>query len=244
MLVPAYPSASTHFGILSYHISSNLLAGLIMLNLFIQGFLIGLSIAAPVGPIGLLCINRTLSGGLVVGLLSGLGAAVADAVYGCIAGFGLVTVSKFLLSQQKAIQLIGGAFLFYLGIKTFFAMPKVNSAPDRARTLWQDFSSTLFLTLTNPATILSFIAIYSGLGIVENNAKYSEALAIVLGVFVGSLAWWCALSTGISLLRHKLSELALIWINRVSGMILFAFALFAWYAVWAGVNFVQSAGLP
>ncbi|MBS0289027.1 MAG: LysE family transporter [Proteobacteria bacterium] len=198
-----------------------------MISLFIKGFLIGLSIAAPVGPIGVLCINRTLSAGLVVGLLSGLGAASADAIYGCIAGFGLVAVSKFLLSQQTIIQLVGGAFLLYLGIKTFFASPQARAISDRATTLWQDFSSTLFLTLTNPATIISFIAIYTSLGIVERNANYMEALVIVLGVFLGSLAWWCILSSSISHIRHKLSEVVLMWNNRFSGLILIGFGFFS-----------------
>lgn len=203
-----------------------------MLSLFIKGFLIGLSIAAPVGPIGILCINRTLAAGLTVGLVTGLGAAVADAIYGCIAGFGLVAVSKFLLSQQTIIQLVGGAFLLYLGIKTFLAAPQVRSISDRATTLGQDFSSTMFLTLTNPATILSFIAIYTSLGIVETNASYTEALVIVLGVFLGSLAWWCALSTGISLIRHKLSDATMAWINRLSGIILIVFGVIALVTGW------------
>lgn len=198
-----------------------------MLGLFIKGFVIGMSIAAPVGPIGVLCINRTLAAGLTIGLLSGLGAAVADAVYGCIAGFGLVAVSQFLLSQQTMIRLIGGAFLFYLGIKTFIASTQTTKIADKARTRWQDFSSTFFLTLTNPATIISFIAIYASLGIVEPNANYKEALVIVLGVFLGSLTWWCILCSGISLVRHKLSEVALIWINRLSGVILIGFGIFA-----------------
>lgn len=198
-----------------------------MLSLFIKGFIIGLSIAAPVGPIGVLCINRTLSAGLMGGLFTGLGAAVADAIYGCIAGFGLVAVSKFLVSQQTMVQFVGGAFLLYLGIKTYFASPRTSSTPDRARTLWQDFSSTLFLTLTNPATILSFIAIYTSLGIIESGANYSEALVIVLGVFLGSLAWWCVLSAGINLVRHKLSKTAMAWINRFSGIILIIFGAIA-----------------
>lgn len=198
-----------------------------MLSLFIKGFLIGLSIAAPVGPIGVLCINRTLSAGLVVGLLSGLGAAVADAIYGCIAGFGLVAVSQFLLSQQTLIRLVGGAFLFYLGIKTFLTSSQAKVISDRASTLWQDFSSTLLLTLTNPATIISFIAIYASLGIVESGANYQEALVIVLGVFLGSLAWWGFLGTSISLIRHKLNEKTLLWINRFSGIVLIAFGFYA-----------------
>lgn len=200
--------------------------------LFIKGFLIGLSIAAPVGPIGILCINRTLSHGLLVGLLSGLGAAMADAVYGCIAGLGLVAISTFLLSQQVAIRLVGGAFLLYLGVKTFLAMPKKSSVPDKATTLWQDFSSTFLLTLTNPATVISFIAIYSGLGIVESNANYGEAFTLIVGVFLGSLAWWVALCSSISLIRHKLNLTLLTVINRLSGLILIGFGIVAVISGW------------
>lgn len=195
------------------------------MSLFLKGFMIGLSIAAPVGPIGVLCINRTLRQGLIVGLFSGLGAAVADALYGCIAGFGLVAIAGFLLGVKMPIQLVGGAFLIYLGIKTYLSSTNNMSAPDKASTLWQDFSSTLLLTLTNPATILSFIAIYSSLGIVDSDASYHEAIVIVLGVFIGSLAWWCVLSSGISIIRHKLSQNTLKWINRFSGVILLAFGL-------------------
>lgn len=198
-----------------------------MIDLFIKGFLIGLSIAAPVGPIAVLCINRTLAGGFIVGTVSGLGAAVADAIYGCIAGFGLVAISNFLQSQQMVIRIFGGAFLLYLGVKTFLAPPQSQSTTDRARTIWQDFSSTLFFTLTNPATILSFVAIYAGLGIVEDNANYKEALMIVAGVFLGSLAWWLILCSSISSMRHKLSQSVLVWINRLSGMILSGFGLLA-----------------
>lgn len=198
-----------------------------MISLFFKGFLIGLSIAAPVGPIGVLCINRTLAAGLMVGLLSGLGAAVADAIYGCIAGFGLVAVSQFLLTHQLFIRLIGGAFLLYLGLKTFLSSALVRATTDKATTLWQDFSSTLLLTLTNPATIISFIAIYTSLGIVQKNASYTEAVVIVLGVFLGSLTWWCTLSSGVSLIRHKLSEKIIKWINRFSGLILISFGLLA-----------------
>lgn len=198
-----------------------------MFSLFLKGFIIGLSIAAPVGPIGVLCINRTLRAGLMVGLLSGLGAALADAIYGCIAGFGLVAISEWLLGIQTPIRWVGGAFLIFLGIKTFLAPPQDVSAPDKANSLWQDFASTLVLTLTNPATIISFIAIYTSLGIVDHNASYKEALAIVLGVFLGSLAWWCVLCSGISVIRHKLSQTTLKRINHLSATILLAFGLFA-----------------
>lgn len=198
-----------------------------MINLFIQGFIIGFAIAAPVGPIGVLCINRTLSYGLLVGLMTGLGAAIADAIYGCVAGFGLVSVTDFLINQKTFIKILGGIFLIYLGVKTFFQATPRNSQVDKARSLWEDFTSTLVLTLTNPATILSFIAIYASLGIVELKTSYFEAFVIVLGVFLGSLLWWCILSSSVNVVRHKLTENSLRWINRLSGVVLSLFGLFA-----------------
>ncbi len=198
-----------------------------LINLFLKGLLIGFSIAAPVGPIGILCINRTLSSGRLAGLTSGLGAALADAFYGCVAGFGLVSVSQFLMSQKTLVHLIGGAFLIYLGAKTFFSTTKTNQITDTANSLWRDFLSTFLLTITNPATIISFLAIYASLGIVEPGANYKEALLVVLGVFLGSLLWWFILSLSVSAIRHKLNERILIWINRFSGMILLGFGVFA-----------------
>ena len=207
-----------------------------MLMLFLQGLLIGFSIAAPVGPIGLLCINRTLASGRMAGLISGTGAALADAFYGSIAGFGLVSISQFLLKQKMAIHIVGGLFLIYLGVKTILASSKPKALTDTANTLWKDFTSTFFLTLTNPTTIISFIAIYASLGIVDADANYVEALVIVLGVFLGSFLWWTFLSTGISLVRHKLSENALKWINVFSGMILIGFGV---YAFWSLSSYLQ-----
>ena len=122
--------------------------------LFIKGLMIGFSIAAPVGPIGILCINRTLAMGLGAGLSSGLGAALADALYGCIAGVGRVSLSSLLLNQQKIITLVGGAFLLYLGLRTILNRSAPNQILDTANSIWRDFSSTFLLTLTNPATLI------------------------------------------------------------------------------------------
>lgn len=198
-----------------------------MLLLLFKGFIIGFSIAAPVGPIGILCINRTLKAGLAAGLLSGLGAAFADAFYGFIAGIGFVAISTFLLRYEIFIRLFGGLFLGYLGLKIFFSQHQTNAPKDAAQSLWQDFFSTFLLTLTNPATILSFIAIYSGLDIMQNGAHFQEASLIVLGVFMGSLLWWGILCSGIHLVHHKLSESTMTWLNRMCGAILILFGLFA-----------------
>jgi threonine/homoserine/homoserine lactone efflux protein len=194
-----------------------------------RGLLIGFSIAAPVGPIGLLCIRRTLADGRAAGLVSGLGAATADALYGAIAGFGLTVVSGLLISQQGWLRLIGGLFLLYLGARTFLARPAEQAALVGGRAgLAGAYASTFALTLTNPATILSFVAIFAGLGLAsEASGSYAEATLLVLGVFVGSALWWMLLSGGVSLLRSRVDTRALVWINRASGAIIVAFGLLA-----------------
>ncbi|HVY71914.1 MAG TPA: LysE family transporter, partial [Verrucomicrobiae bacterium] len=127
--------------------------------LFLRGFLIGLSIAAPVGPIGVLCIRRTLASGRLAGFITGMGAASADAIYGAVAGFGLTAITSLLVGQQFWFRLLGGIFLVYLGVKTFMSKPARSSASSTNQSLAVMYVSTLFLTLTNPATILSFIGV-------------------------------------------------------------------------------------
>ena len=133
------------------------------ITLYLRGLAIGFSIAAPGGPIGVLCIRRTLAEGRVSGLVSGLGAATADTIYGCFAAFGLTSISYFLVSQQVGMRLIGGVFLCYLGIKTLLARPAQQAASGKGNGLFGDFSSAFFLTLTNPMTIIAFAAIFAGL---------------------------------------------------------------------------------
>jgi len=137
----------------------------------LRGFIIGLSIAAPVGPIGVLCIRRTLNTGRAAGLVSGLGAASADAIYGCIAGFGLTFVSNFVVRQQFWLHLIGGMFLCYLGVKTFLSKPTDRAAAAKGKGLAGMYASTFFLTLTNPMTIISFAAVFAGLGLTSSNGN-------------------------------------------------------------------------
>ncbi len=193
----------------------------------LQGGIIGLSIAAPVGPIGVLCIRRTLAEGRLTGLVSGLGAATADAFYGSIAGFGLTAISGLLVSQQAWLRLVGGLFLCYLGVKTLLARPAQQAAAVRGRGLWQSYASTLFLTLTNPMTILSFAAIFAGLGLGGTRGDYASAVMLVLGVFLGSAAWWLLLSNGVGALRAKFPGAGLLWVNRVSGVIILGFGVVA-----------------
>ena len=197
------------------------------LPILLKGLILGFSIAAPVGPIGVLCIRRTLTDGRATGLVSGLGAASADALYGCIAGFGLTLLSDFLVSQQFWLRLMGGLFLFYLGIKTLLARPAQESASAQGTGLLGAYTSTLFLTLTNPMTILSFAAIFAGLGVASTDGDYASAALLVLGVFLGSALWWLLLSGGVSLFRARFNLSALTWANRLSGAIILAFGVAA-----------------
>lgn len=195
--------------------------------LLLRGILIGFSIAAPVGPIGVLCIRRTLADGRTSGLASGLGAATADAIYGCVAGFGLTFVSSLLVGQQVWLRLVGGAFLCYLGVKTFLARPAEQAASARGNGLMGAYASTFFLTLTNPMTILSFAAIFAGLGAGDAGGSYRLAVLLVLGVFLGSALWWLLLSSVASVLRARLTARALAWVNKLSGVIVAGFGLLA-----------------
>ena len=200
-------------------------------GLFIRGLIIGFSIAAPVGPIGILCIRRTLAEGRTSGFLSGLGAATADALYGCVAGFGLTIISTFLVDQRFWIQLVGGVFLLALGVKTLRSVPAQRAAAASGTGLAASYASTLLLTLTNPMTILSFAAIFAALGVADTGGDLSAAALLVLGVFIGSAAWWLLLSGGVGLVREKLSSGVLRWTNRLSGVILVAFGIIAvWHA--------------
>lgn len=195
------------------------------LSLLLRGLLIGFSIAAPVGPIGVLCIRRTLAEGRLAGLVTGLGAATADALYGCIAAFGLTFISSFLIRQQFLLGLVGGLFLCYLGVRTMLAVPAEQAAAAGGKSLFGMYASTFFLTLTNPLTILSFAAIYAGLGLASQAGDYLSAAVLVLGVFLGSAGWWLLLSGGVSLLRGRITPSALRWVNRISGAIILGFGL-------------------
>jgi threonine/homoserine/homoserine lactone efflux protein len=195
-------------------------------SFFLRGLIIGFSIAAPVGPIGVLCIRRTLANGRASGLISGLGAATADAIYGSIAGFGLTFISSLLIRQQGWLRLVGGTFLCYLGLKTFFARPAEQPALAKGNDLLSAYASTFFLTLTNPMTILSFAAIFAGLGVGSASGNYFSAGILVLGVFIGSALWWLILSSGVGMIWKKFNSLGLRWINRISGIIITAFGLF------------------
>lgn len=194
-----------------------------------QGLIIGFSIAAPVGPIGLLCINRTLLQGRLTGFISGLGAATAHGIYGCISGFGLTLISDFLIEEQFYLRLIGGIFLYYLGIKTFVVKPVYKNTVASGTTLVNSYLSSFILTLTNPLTILSFAAIFAGTGLTNQTENFNSALVLVLGVFLGSTCWWLILSGSIGLLRKRLDSQLLRLFNRIFGIMILFFGFMVLY---------------
>ena len=198
------------------------------LAIFLRGLIIGLSIAAPVGPIGVLCIRRTLAEGRAIGFSSGLGAATADGLYGAVAAFGLTLVTNALVEQRLWLQGIGGIFLCYLGWRTWTAVPRmVTGSAARGGGLTAAWASTFALTLTNPTTILSFAAIFAGLGLGRAVGGHGAASTMVVGVFLGSALWWLFLSVSVGLLRSSLPPDRLRWINRSSGAIIGAFGVAA-----------------
>ena len=203
------------------------------ISIALQSFLIGISIAAPVGPIGVLCIRRTLADGRLAGFISGLGAASADAFYGAIAAFGLTFVSIFLIQQNFWLKLVGGIFLVFLGVRTILTPPKIRThdldSENTQSSLLSFYTSTFFLTITNPLTILSFAAIFASIsGNGSNSANdYLASTIMVLGIFLGSCAWWFILSGFTGYFRAKLNKEIMIWINRISGIIIAGFGILA-----------------
>ena len=192
---------------------------------FIKGVIIGFSIAAPVGPIGILCIRRTLADGRASGFVSGLGAATADAMYAAVAGFGLAAVSHFLVSNQFWLRIGGGVFLIYLAIRIFFSKPSPSTQSHPHHGLISAYASTVVLTLSNPMTILSYTAIFAGLGLGASAHSLLSAAQLVSGTFLGSSLWWLLLSMGIGYLRGGLDSNGLTWINRGAGAVIAMFAI-------------------
>lgn len=195
------------------------------LTLFLQGLVLGFSIAAPVGPIGVLCIRRSIGEGALVGFLCGLGAATADAIYEAIGAAGVKTVSDFLERQQFWLGLLGGIFLCYLGAKTFRGRPAETAARQTKSGLAASYLTTLALTLTNPMTIFSFAGMFAGFGLGAGQASWSDVAVIVGGVFVGSAAWWLILSGLASRLRTRFDHCWHTWLNRLSGTVIAGFGL-------------------
>lgn len=196
-----------------------------MTALFAKGLAFGFVLAAAVGPMWVLCFRRTVASGARAGLVTGMGIAVGDAIYGAIAAFGLTAISGLLQAHRLWLGWLGAAFLAYLGIRALTAAPV---QPDQGSTpappLTSAFLSTLGLTLANPPTILAFAAIFAGLGLAQN-ASYAAAALVTLGVFLGSASWWLILAAAAGWLHGRVGPGLMRAINVVSGVSILGFAL-------------------
>jgi threonine/homoserine/homoserine lactone efflux protein len=185
----------------------------------LKGIAVGIVIALPVGPVGVLCVRRTLFEGPIFGFVSGLGAATADTIFGIVAGFGLTIVRDFMLRFQDWFGAAGGLFLLYVGIKALLSAAEAEPEPVEDEALFAAYASTFALTITNPITILAFAGIFAKVG-VSAEVGFLDTGVLVGGVFLGSLLWWLGLSFGIAGLRRVAGTVRLSWLNRISGVIL------------------------
>lgn len=193
--------------------------------LFLKGWLVGLSISMPIGPIGILCIRHTLIRGTMYGLAAGLGAAVADAIYGVLVGLGMTTILSILTNYQIWFQVLGSIVLCYVGIQNLLSKSKQIYTPELPATLKRIFITTFLLTLTNPMTLFSFAGIYAGLGIGGPEATFLSTMILTSGIFIGSAAWWLILSSGLSLLGKKINLQFTQLINKISGTMILTFGI-------------------
>jgi len=193
-------------------------------SLPLRGIAAGLIIAAPVGPVNVLCIQRSLQKGWKSGLVSGFGAALVDTLYGGIAGFSISLVIEFLIREQNRIRLLGGLLLIAIGVAYYFRKPRsLESGVQGVE--HSDFVSAFLLTATNPTTVLSFLAILAMLGLGQHQPVWQTSL-LVGGIFLGSMSWWIVLAGGASLLRDKVGDQTMVWLNRIGGLAIAAFGVF------------------
>jgi len=186
---------------------------------FLKGIAIGFFMAIPIGPIGIMCIRKTLTEGRLSGLIIGLGAATADLFYGCVAAFGLTIISDTLNSQRIWIRIVGGSLLFFLGIKTFRAQPKDPKLKISGSGRLRSYFTVVVLTLTNPLTIFAFIAVFAAFGLGDGLSFFS-AIVLVAGVFIGSCLWFFLLTSGTIIFRKKLDLVGLKWVNKIAGILI------------------------
>ncbi|WP_369059501.1 LysE family translocator [Caulobacter sp. 73W] len=187
--------------------------------LFLKAMGIGLAVAAPVGPMSLLCMRRTLTDGWRPGLATGAGIALGDGVYAAVAALGFAGVSAFMLEYEKPLHLAAGLFLIWLGLRSFWRKADAQAAPGLHAAWPKALGSALLLTLTNPPTIIMFVAIFAALA-PKTGFSPSAAATTTLGVLVGSMLWWCVIVAGVSVFRHAIGVRARRWIDRMSGAVL------------------------
>ncbi len=194
------------------------------IELLLRGTACGFLIAAPVGPVNVLCVQRTIEKGWRSGVLSGLGSALADTIYGGIAGFSISVVIAFLVRQEFWIRLFGGILLIGIGVRYYFRRPYRLKIGKVKGSEHSDYVSTFFLTLTNPTTVLSFLAVLAALGLGRRREWYLTML-VVLGIFCGSMLWWLVLASMVHKLRDRFNDRTLLWMNRAGGLAIGTFGV-------------------
>ena len=190
---------------------------------FLKGIAVGFVIAAPVGPVGMMCIHRTITDGKIFGFVTGLGAAIADTLYGCIAAFGLGFLAAELINYQMPLRGFGGVVLCVIGLRALLNRRAPNPAAPKRDQLFRVFVSTFIITVTNPLTILSFVAIFAAIGIAEVREQMGWGIALVVGVFIGSAAWWALLTSIAGIFHKRLDDTTSIWVGRFSGVVILGF---------------------
>jgi len=193
------------------------------LELLLRGGLAGLAISAPVGPVNVLCISRTISRGPRAGLISGLGAATADTIFGAIAGFSISVVIGLLIRNEFWIRLVGGILLIGIGIHYYFKRPGTPQRQLKA-SAHSEYVSALLLNLTNPTTILSFLAVLAGLGM-RHRREWWLTLLVVAGIFLGAMLWWSLLAILANRFRDRFNERSMLWMNRIAGLAIGGFGV-------------------
>ena len=208
----------------------------------IKGFLIGFVASIPLGPIGVMCIQRTLCNSRRSGFVSGLGAALADSIFATVAFFSLSVVMSFVESNMVIVKVIGGITVIMVGMVIFLKNPVMQIRRNRAGkgSLWSDFLSLFFVTLANPAFILIFLALFAAVGVSSSGLPFGQGALMLLGVLCGASFWWFTLSSVISLFRHKIRPRHLLWINRISGALIVTLGAAAILSIFVQYPFIHA----
>jgi threonine/homoserine/homoserine lactone efflux protein len=194
--------------------------------LILKGLIVGISVSAPLGPLGILCIQRTINKGFLSGFFSGLGAAIADILYASVAGFGISIIADFLKAEEYPIRAIGGIFVIVFGIMIFRSNPvkQIRQQKAQKKGYVSDLVSGFFITITNPLTIIVFGAVFAGLGL-NQSSTFKLILYTLIGIFSGALIWWLSLTIGVNVFRKKIRLRNLYWINKITGLLVAAFGI-------------------